>query len=59
MSEPITDTQRIDFLADKDQAICNVTMPGEVVERNISSLRDAIDECIELDEMSKPEGGES
>jgi hypothetical protein len=49
MSEPITDTQRIDFLADKDQAVCNVTMPGEVVERNISSLRDAIDECMELE----------
>lgn len=37
------DTKRIDFLADKSQSVANVMLPTKIVERNLSSLRDAID----------------
>ena len=42
------DVERIDFLADKEQWIVNVQMPREIAERNLTSLRDAIDEAIAL-----------
>lgn len=41
------DTKRMDFLADKNQLVANVIMPKEIIERNLSSLRDAIDEAME------------
>lgn len=44
------DTKRIDFLADKSQSVANVMLPTEIVERNISSLRDAIDEAMKIEE---------
>lgn len=40
------DSERIDFLADKEQWIVNVQMPREIVERNLDDLRNAIDEVI-------------
>ena len=49
----ITDTQRIDFIGSLEQGICQLSMPSEVVENNLI-LRDAIDECIKWDGMSKP-----
>jgi len=42
----ITDTDRINFLADINQQIANVSLPTEIVERNLTSLRDAIDEAM-------------
>ena len=42
------DSERIDFLADKNQLIANVQLPREIVERNLSSLRDAIDEAMDM-----------
>ena len=45
------DSKRIDFLADKNQFVANVIMPREIVERNLSSLRDAIDEAMMIEEM--------
>ena len=45
------DTKRIDFLADKSQSVANVMLPTEIVERNLSSLRDAIDETMMIDGM--------
>lgn len=42
------DTKRIDFLADKSQRVANVMLPTKIVERNVSSLRDAIDEAINV-----------
>ena len=45
------DTKRIDFLADKNQFIANVQLPREIVERNVSSLRDAIDEAMMIEEI--------
>ena len=42
------DTKRINFLADKNQWIANVQLPREIVERNLSSLRNAIDRAMDL-----------
>jgi hypothetical protein len=46
-SKMVTDTQRIDFIASTEQNICQLLMPGWIVETNLSSLRDAIDACID------------
>lgn len=43
----ITDEDRLDFLADSEQMICNLVLPRQVVERNVESLRGAIDYCME------------
>jgi hypothetical protein len=47
VSKMVTDTQRIDFIASTEQNICELSMPGWIVETNLSSLRDAIDACID------------
>jgi hypothetical protein len=44
---PITDTQRIDFIASLEQSICQLSMPKEVVLNNLN-LRDAVDCCIAI-----------
>ena len=41
------DSKRIDWLADKTNAIGNVQLPTECVERNLYSLRAAIDDAME------------
>lgn len=38
---PHPDAKRIDWLADPNQAIGNVTLPTAIVERNVDSLRAA------------------
>ena len=40
------DSKRIDWLADKDNHIGNVMLPTECVERNLHSLRAAIDDAL-------------
>ena len=40
------DTRRSDWLADPKNHIGNVQLPREIVERNIHSLRAAIDEAM-------------
>ena len=47
------DTKRIDFLADKSQSVANVMLPTKIVERNLSSLRDAIDQAMMIEEQSQ------
>lgn len=42
------DKARLDWLADRDNVIGNVLLPREIVERNLGSLRDAIDEAMML-----------
>lgn len=44
----ITDTDRIDWLADPNNTIGNVQLPRNVVIGNVASLRGAIDEAMEL-----------
>jgi len=42
------DTLRLDWLSDKSQSIGNVQLPTECVERNLDSLRGAIDDAMLL-----------
>lgn len=55
------DSKRIDWLADKDNHIGNVMLPTECVERNLHSLRAAIDDAMHHFEgargMVEPEMG--
>lgn len=55
------DSKRLDWLADKDNPIGNVTLPTECVERNLHSLRAAIDDSMHHFEgargMVEPEMG--
>ena len=42
------DTLRMDWLADKDNAIGNVQLPAHIVQNNVHSLRAAIDASMEI-----------
>ncbi len=44
------DVIRLDWLSDRSNHIGNVQLPRECVERNIDSLRSAIDDAMSLDE---------
>ena len=48
--ELLKDGARLDWLADVDNKIGGVTLPRDIVERNIHSMRDAIDESMEMQE---------
>ena len=40
------DKERLDWLADVNNNIGNVLLPRDIVERNLGSLRDGIDEAM-------------
>ena len=42
------DKERLDWLADVNNSIGNVLLPTDIVERNLGSLRDGIDEAMKL-----------
>lgn len=42
------DKARLDWLADVNNTIGNVSLPRDIVERNLHSLRAAIDEAMEM-----------
>ena len=42
------DALRLDWLADPKNSIGNVQLPAKCVENNVHSLRDAIDEAMEM-----------
>lgn len=44
----LKDKARLDWLADVNNSIGNVQLPRDIVERNLHSLRDAIDEAMEI-----------
>lgn len=46
--EMIKDKERLDWLADVNNNIGNVLLPRDIVERNLGSLRDGIDEAMKL-----------
>ena len=46
--ELLKDKARLDWLADVNNNIGNVQLPRRIVERNLGSLRDAIDEAMKL-----------
>ncbi len=51
------DTKRLDWLADKSHKIGNVTLPAECVNRNLHSLRAAIDDAMEMHAAEIAKGG--
>lgn len=42
------DKARLDWLADRENTVGNVTLPTEVVSRNLHSLRAAIDDAMAM-----------
>lgn len=44
--ELLKDKARLDWLASVDNKIGGVTLPRDIVERNLHSMRDAIDEAM-------------
>ena len=46
--ELLKDKARLDWLADVDNKLGGVTLPSDIVERNLHSMRDAIDEAMKL-----------
>ena len=46
--ELLKDRARLDWLADVNNNIGNVLLPTDIVERNLGSLRDGIDEAMKL-----------
>ena len=40
------DKERLDWLADVNNDIGNVQLPRDIVERNLHSMRDAIDDAM-------------
>lgn len=49
------DKARLDWLADVSNTIGNVTLPRDIVERNLHSLRAAIDEAMAVDDLGRGE----
>ncbi len=49
LQELLKDKARLDWLADVNNRFGNVQLPREIVERNLGSLRDAIDDAMKLD----------
>lgn len=43
------DRARLDWLADVNNNIGNVLLPTDIVERNLGSLRDGIDEAMRIE----------
>ena len=48
LQELLKDKARLDWLAGVNNDISNVSLPRDIVERNLHSLRDAIDEAMML-----------
>lgn len=48
LQELLKDKARLDWLADATNTIGNVLLPRDIVERNLGSLRDGIDEAMNL-----------
>ena len=47
--ELLKDKARLDWLADVNNTIGNVQLPRDIVERNLYSMRDAIDEAMSIE----------
>ena len=46
LQELLKDRARLDWLADVNNNIGSVLLPRDIVERNLGSLRDGIDEAM-------------
>lgn len=47
--ELLKDKARLDWLADVNNSVGNVQLPRDIVERNLHSLRDAIDDAMSIE----------
>ena len=47
--ELLKDKARLDWLSDVNNNIGNVLLPRDIVERNLGSLRDGIDEAMAIE----------
>lgn len=47
------DRARLDWLADANNTIGNVALPRDIVERNLHSMRAAIDEAMVVDNLRR------
>ena len=47
------DKARLDWLADVDNKLGGVTLPRDIVERNLHSMRAAIDEAMVVDRLNR------
>lgn len=50
LQELLKDKERLDWLADVNNSIGNVLLPRDIVERNLGSLRDCIDEAMRIEQ---------
>ncbi len=53
LQELLKDKARLDWLADVDNTIGNVSLPADIVERNLGSLRSAIDAAVAVDNLRR------
>ena len=51
--ELLKDKARIDWLADVNNSIGSVLLPRDIVERNLGSMRDGIDEAMKINEREQ------
>ena len=49
--ELLKDKARLDWLASVDNKLGGVTLPRDIVERNLCSMRDAIDEAMAIESI--------
>lgn len=49
LQELLKDKARLDWLADVNNTIGSVLLPRDIVERNLGSMRDAIDEAMSIE----------
>ena len=53
LQELLKDKARLDWLADVDNKLGGVTLPRDIVGRNLHSMRDAIDEAMSIDNLRR------
>ena len=53
LQELLKDKARIDWLADPAQNIGDLILPRDIVERNLHSMRAAIDEAMVVDNLRR------
>lgn len=53
LNELLKDKARLDWLADVNNTIGNITLPRDIVERNLHSMRAAIDEAMVVDNLRR------
>ena len=53
LDDLLKDRARLDWMSGVDNDICSVLLPTDIVERNLGSLRDGIDEAMKINEREQ------